>query len=71
MTVSRYFGSIVMGTVVIVTGRYDLASFHHDGTQGETHRALRGGLCTLSQVILRLVHFDFGNRCIWVLVEYK
>ena len=56
MAVRQHLWTFVMRSVVIVTGRYDLAAFNHDGTKGEAHRTLRCRLGTLGKVKLGLIH---------------
>ena len=54
--------SIVMGPMMVIASRYDLAALHHDCTQSEYHGALRGRISTLRQIVLCLVHLVVHNR---------
>lgn len=72
MAMALELSAIVSGSLVVVAGRYDLASLDHDGSEGENHRRLRGLLTitihlqrdaylrgcldTLRKIVLRLVH---------------
>ena len=56
VTVRSDLGAIVVGPVVVVSRRDDLATLDHHCSQSEAHRALGRGFRTLREIKLGLVH---------------
>ena len=56
VTVRSDLCAIVVGPVVVVSRRDDLAALDHHCSQGKAHRALGRGFRTLREVELGLVH---------------
>ena len=56
MTMRPHLGAVIVRPMVVVSGRYDLASLHHDCAQREAHRTLRRCLGALGEIVLSLVH---------------
>ena len=56
MTMSGNFGSVIVGTVVIVAGGDDFAALDEDCAQIEAHCRLSGSVGALRKVELGLVH---------------
>ena len=56
MAMRPHLGAVIVRPMVVVSGRYDLASLHHDRAQREAHRTLRRCLGALGEIELSLVH---------------
>lgn len=66
MPVPGHFRAIVVRTVMVVTRRDDLSTFHEDCAKVEAHGRLSSSVSTLRQVKLRLVHrYRLGTEVKW------